>query len=131
VVLWWFPKAGSGECTMEGIRFEAMRPQFEAAGAQIVGISMDDAADNCTFQQAHGFGYPLLSDPDQAIAGQYGTARPDDDDNAGMPLRTTHLIDPSGSLARIYNVTDVHGHAEQVLADLIELSSVTVVDAKQ
>lgn len=43
------------------------------------------------------------------------------DQYASYPRRFSYLIDPHGTIARAYDVTDVAGHAQQVVADLVEL----------
>ena len=49
--------------------------EFEAVGAQRVGISADDVAKQKKFSEKHEFDYPLLSDPDGAVATQFGVRR--------------------------------------------------------
>jgi peroxiredoxin Q/BCP len=43
------------------------------------------------FAAKHGFGFPLLSDTDKAVAGQYGTLGP-----LGFPRRSVFVIDGQG-----------------------------------
>ena len=52
----------------------------------------------------------------------YGTRRPDDHDAAFVPRRLTFLIDPEGTVRKIYVVKDLEGHASQVLYDLGEFT---------
>ena len=52
-----------------------MKSEFEAVGAQRVGISADDVAKQKKFSDKHEFDYPLLSDPDGAVATQFGVRR--------------------------------------------------------
>jgi peroxiredoxin len=40
---------------------------------------------------------------------------------AGFPERFSYLIRPDGVIAKAYNVTDVGGHAAEVLTDLAAL----------
>lgn len=48
----------------------------------------------------------------------YGAARPPDDDWAALPMRVTFLIAPDQTIAKTYEVTDVGGHAAEVLEDI-------------
>ena len=57
---------------------------------------------------------------DHAAGSAYGVRRPIGT-YADYPLRYSFLIDPAGIIRRVYDVDDVWGHAEQVLADLDEL----------
>ena len=62
-----------------------------------------------------------MSDPDGAVATAYGVRRPPASRWRDYPERRTFLIDADGVVRKVYDVTDVHGHAETVLADLREL----------
>ena len=46
------------------------------------------------------------------------------DPYAAVPKRISYLIDPSGVIAKSYEVTDPAGHAREVLADLDDYESV-------
>lgn len=76
--------------------------------------------DNRRFAEEHGFPFPLLCDPEQQVGRLYEVTRPDDDPLAqyGVPLRITYLIDPDGTIAAAWEVSDVHAHPEEVLAEL-------------
>jgi peroxiredoxin len=60
----------------------------------------------------------LLSDVDGHVAELYGVRRPPGSRWAKVPERRTFLIDPVGVVRHVYDVTDVHGHPAEVLADL-------------
>jgi peroxiredoxin Q/BCP len=62
-------------CTHESCHFRDMKAEFEAVGAQRVGISADQVAKQKEFSDKHAFDYPLLSDPDGAVATQFGVRR--------------------------------------------------------
>ena len=75
VVLFFYPAAMTPGCTVESCHFRDMKSEFEAAGAQRVGISADDVAKQKKFSDKHEFDYPLLSDADGAVATQFGVRR--------------------------------------------------------
>jgi peroxiredoxin Q/BCP len=91
---------------------------FEDAGCTILGISFDEPADNKAFRDEHGFPYALLSDPDKTVGTAYDVLRDPSDQYANFPNRISYLIDPEGTIAVSYEVTDPAGHAAEVLADL-------------
>ncbi len=64
-----------------------------------------------------------MSDTDRRVGGAYEVTRGADDQYSSYPRRHSYLIDPQGAIARAYDVTDVAGHAEQVVADLVELGA--------
>ncbi len=62
-------------CTAESCHFRDMKAEFESVGAQRVGISADQVEKQKRFSDKHSFDYPLLSDPDGAVATQFGVRR--------------------------------------------------------
>jgi peroxiredoxin len=58
----------------------------------------------------------LLSDADHAVGKQYGVAS--GAGRFGFAKRLAYLIDPDGVIRQAYQVTDLPGFADQVLADL-------------
>jgi peroxiredoxin Q/BCP len=75
VVLFFYPAAMTYGCTHESCHFRDMKAEFEAVGAQRVGISADDVAKQKKFSDKNQFDYPLLSDPDGTVATQFGVRR--------------------------------------------------------
>jgi len=75
VVLFFYPAAMTPGCTLESCHFRDMKAEFEAVGAQRVGISADDVEKQKRFSDKHEFDYPLLSDPDGTVATQFGVRR--------------------------------------------------------
>jgi peroxiredoxin Q/BCP len=122
IVLWWFPKASTGGCTREGQGFRDLQAEFAAAGAKIVGASFDTAAENLAFTEAQSFGFPLLCDVDRSAGRLYDLVRQPDERSPDYPRRKTFLIDPTGQLAKIYEVTDTAAHPGEVLADVRALA---------
>lgn len=81
---------------------------------QVIGASVDKPAANERWAQKHGLRMPLISDHgDHTVAAAFGVARP----KVGVAKRTTWLIDPDGTLRKIYPKVTPKGHAAQVLAD--------------
>ncbi len=75
VVLFFYPAAMTPGCTAESCHFRDMKAEFDAVGAQRVGISADQVEKQKRFSDKHSFDYPLLSDPDGAVATQFGVRR--------------------------------------------------------
>ena len=84
----------------------------------VLGASFDTPAENLAFAEAQNFPFRLLSDADRHTAEAYGVARDRDDKFSGFARRYSFLIDPQGMIHRSYDVTDVAGHADQVIADV-------------
>jgi thioredoxin-dependent peroxiredoxin len=89
----------------------------------VFGISFDTPEDNKAFREAQGFGYSLLSDVHKTVGAEYEVVRDADDKYANFPQRHSYLIDPHGVIRKTYVVSDVAGHAAEVLADIAALAS--------
>ena len=105
----------------QGLRDSAHR--FDELHAVILGASFDTPAENLAFADAQEFPFRLLSDVDRAVGAAYEVTRAANDPYANFPRRFSYLVDPHGVIVRAYDVTDVAGHAQQVLDDLVELGA--------
>lgn len=120
VVLYFYPKDNTPGCTMEALDFTALRHEFAAAGAVVIGVSRDSVAKHEKFCAKHDLGIPLVSDEDGAICEAYGTWG--EKVMLGRRYmgihRATFLIDGSGQIARVWPKVKVKGHASEVLEAL-------------
>ena len=117
VVLYFYPKDDTPGCTTEACAFRDLLPQFEAAGSVILGISPDDQESHRSFAEKHALPFPLLADPDHAVAEEYGVWK--EKTNYGKTYmgieRATFVIGKDGKIAKIYPRVKVDLHAEKVL----------------
>jgi len=113
VVLFFYPAAMTYGCTKESCHFRDMKAEFEAVGAQRVGISADKVEKQLAFSQKHSFDYPLLSDPDRVVAEKLGVKR----SMSMLPnRRTTFVIDTDGRvLDVIHTEISMSAHADRAL----------------
>lgn len=72
VVLYFYPKADTPGCTIEGKVFSKLYPEFIEAGAFVFGVSPDSVDKICNFSDKYGFSHSLLADPDHKVAEKYG-----------------------------------------------------------
>ncbi|GAC1530373.1 MAG: hypothetical protein NVS3B12_04840 [Acidimicrobiales bacterium] len=84
----------------------------------MIGASFDQPADNKVFADAQDFGFALVSDVTRTVGAAYEVLRSDGDQYIAFPLRLSYLIGPDGLIRRSYAVSDVAGHADEVLRDL-------------
>lgn len=75
IVLFFYPAAMTPGCTKESCHFRDLAAEFQAVGASPVGISGDPVAKQKQFTELHHFGFPLLSDPDGAVATVFDARR--------------------------------------------------------
>lgn len=91
VVLVFYPGDDTPVCTKQLNCYNNELAQFTGIGAQVLAVSAQDVASHERFASKYGFGFPLLSDTDKAVAGLYGTLGP-----LGFPRRSVFVIDASG-----------------------------------
>jgi peroxiredoxin Q/BCP len=120
-LLWWYPKAGTPGCTVEGQELRDHNAAFDEVGCAVVGLSFDTPEDNRSWAVEQGFEFPLLSDVDHAVGRRFEVERDPDDQYADFPLRVSYLVDPDGVIRKTYAVSGVEAHAAAVLATLREL----------
>ena len=117
VVLFFYPQANTPGCTAQACHFRDLAADFEAVGAQIVGISRDSVEAQAAFADKRGFGYPLLADTDRTVAALY-------DVKGGLlglsPVkRSTYVIGQDGVILEVYaSETNMNAHADKALAAL-------------
>jgi peroxiredoxin Q/BCP len=125
VVLFFYPKDFTPGCTTEVCEFRDLTSDFEAAGATVWSVSVLDADSKARFKAEHGLTFPLLADPDHAVAERYGVWV--EKKNYGKTYwgiaRTTFLIDPHGVVARVWPKVKVEGHAAEVLEAVREAAA--------
>ncbi|TYO88497.1 thioredoxin-dependent thiol peroxidase [Oceanicella actignis] len=117
VVLYFYPKDDTSGCTREAQEFTALLPEFEAAGAVVLGVSRDPVSKHEKFAAKHGLGVTLLSDEQGETCARYGVwVEKSMYGRKYMGIeRATFLIDPEGRIARIWRKVKVPGHAQAVL----------------
>ncbi|MEU6075775.1 peroxiredoxin [Micromonospora sp. NPDC047074] len=125
LVLWWYPRACSEVCSVQGRALVPATGPLEELGAAVVGASFDPPTENARFAEQEGIEFPLLSDETKAVGTSYQVLRSPDERFADTPRRITYLIDPQGVVRRAYLVTDAAGHGDQLVADLRELTGAT------
>ncbi|MEN9822269.1 MAG: hypothetical protein RLZ04_695 [Actinomycetota bacterium] len=91
VVLVFYPGDDTPVCTKQLNSYNDDLAQFAELDAQVLGISAQGLESHERFASKHGFGFPLLSDPDKAVAGAYGTLGP-----IGFPRRSVFIVDAEG-----------------------------------
>jgi peroxiredoxin Q/BCP len=123
VVLYFYPKDDTPGCTREACAFRDTQAALKKQGAVVLGVSGDSVASHDKFKTKYQLNFPLLSDPDKAVAkkfGAWGEKVLYGKKTVGM-IRSTFVIDGEGIVRKVFPRVRVDGHAEQVLAALAEL----------
>jgi peroxiredoxin Q/BCP len=121
LVLYFYPKDFTPGCTTEVCTFRDDVLKLRKAGADVIGVSLDDVRSHAQFARKYHVPFPLLSDADRKVAQAYGVLASHGD--VHYARRTTFLIDPEGNIARVYEDVDPERNSAQVLADLATLKA--------
>lgn len=125
LVLWWYPRACSEVCSVQGRGLAPVSDELERLGASIVGISFDSPADNARFAAQEGMSFPLLSDESRSVARAYDVMRRPDEPYADAPRRVTYLISPDATILAVYQVQDAAGHGATLVEDIRSIAEAT------
>jgi peroxiredoxin Q/BCP len=117
LVVYVYPKDDTPGCTIQGKSFTATKPDFEAAGIEVVGVSQDDVASHSSFCNKFGFTIDLLADTEAELLKAAGVGQ---SEYKGTMYwnRTTFVIDPEGILRKVYANVDPEGHEQVLLKDI-------------
>lgn len=116
-VLFAYPKDDTSGCTTEAIDFSGLKPEFDAIGVSVVGISPDSAKKHDKFITKHELGLPLLADEEKTVLQALGVWK--EKSMYGRKYmgveRSTFLVDGKGKVAQVWRKVSVPGHAAEVL----------------
>jgi len=117
VVLYFYPKDNTPGCSVEAQDFAALYPEFQAADAEVVGISRDSLASHQRFIDKFSLPFPLLSDANEKVCQAYAVIQ--EKKNYGKTYmgieRSTFVVDRAGRLAHVERKVKVAGHAAHIL----------------
>jgi thioredoxin-dependent peroxiredoxin len=116
-VLYFYPKDNTPGCTTESIAFREAYPEFQAADAQIYGISRDSLRSHENFKGKLGLPFELISDTDEAVCSRFGVMKMKN--MYGKQVRgverSTFIIDAQGRLVKEWRGVKVNDHVAEVL----------------
>jgi len=117
LVLFFYPKAMTPGCTLEGQDFRDLHAAFKRAKTTVLGISKDSCERQAKFRAKETFPFELLSDEDEKVCRLFDVIR--EKSLYGRKFmgieRSTFLFGADGKLAREWRKVRVKGHAAEVL----------------
>ena len=135
VVVYFYPSAYTGGCNLEAHTFAVKNEEFRAAGASIVGVSLDDIGRLNTFSADPDYcagKIPVASDVDGHVARDYAlsvrTAAQGRKDTRGVEIghgfaeRSTFVVAPDGRVAAAFDGLSPVENVEQALAAVKRLA---------
>jgi len=107
-------------CTAQACGIRDAYAEFERAGAVVLGVSPDSEQRHVKFKDKYGLPFTLLADPEHEIAERYGTwgEKKFTGKTYWGVSRTTFLIAPDGTVAKVMHKVKPATHADDVLAAL-------------
>jgi len=136
VVVYFYPSAYTGGCNIQAHTFAVNSDKFAAAGATIIGVSLDSIKrlnDFSADPQYCAGKFPTASDASGAIAHSYdlkvADAHPGIKDTRGVEIdhgfteRTTFIITPDGKIAATIGGMAPAENVEKALAEVQQLAA--------
>lgn len=99
VVVYFYPKDETPGCTAQACGFRDAYSTFKDAGAEVVGISSDDADSHQRFADHHRLPFVLLADTRGEARKAFGVKK-----TLGiLPGRTTFVLDRQGVVQHVFD----------------------------
>ena len=125
VLLYFYPKDDTPGCTKEACSIRDAFPHFEALNIKVLGVSVDPPESHKKFAEKYQLPFTLLSDAHKKVVTHYGVWGEKHASFMGREhegvIRSSFLIDPTGTIEKIYSDVKPEKHAEEVLRDLKRL----------
>ena len=118
LVLFFYPKDDTPGCTAEVCAFRDSYSDLQALGAEVWGVSGDDAASHRRFVERHRLPFPLLVDRGNNLRQSFGVPSV----LGLLPGRVTYVIDGQGIVQHVFNnLLDGPAHRREAIAALQRL----------
>ena len=121
IVLYFYPKDMTPGCTTQACDFRDQLKKFK--NTVILGVSIDSQERHQKFIEKYDLPFSLLADTDKKVVQKYGVWQ--EKKLYGKTfmgiVRTTFLIDKTGTVKKIFPKVKVKTHIEEVLKELKEL----------
>jgi peroxiredoxin Q/BCP len=112
-VLYFYPKDDTSGCTKEACAFRDRMEDYEKAGIQVYGVSLDSSESHRRFREKYNLNFPLLTDEGGRAAEALGVLR----ENREKANRVTFLLGLDGNIAQVYPDVSPETHADEILED--------------
>ena len=116
LIIFFYPRAFTPGCTTEACDFRDRHDALYAAGYELIGVSPDPVEKLRDFRSKHALPYPLLSDPDHAMAAAYGAwgmKKNYGREYEGV-IRSTIAVDAGGVVEHAWYNVRAKGHAQRI-----------------
>lgn len=118
LVLFFYPKDDTSECTKQACSFRDSYDDFIELGAEVVGISSDTEKSHTRFADKYQFPFKLLSDTDKKVRQSFEVKN----SLLVIPGRETYVVDKKGVIIMVFNSMKANGHMKRAIKALKEKS---------
>ena len=120
LVIYFYPKDDTPGCTIQGKSFTASKADYDKVGIHVLGVSADDVASHKNFCDKFAFKIDLLADPDSTLISKLCIGQTE---WKGMKFweRTSFVVDPKGTIRKVYEKVSPEGHERVLLDDIQKL----------
>ena len=104
LLVYFYPEADTPGCTKQSCSIRDHRQDLAGLDVDVVGISPDRPDKQAAFDTKYSLGFPLLSDPDHAVAeawGTWGEKTAYGKTTVGI-VRSSFLVDEDGRIERAW-----------------------------
>jgi peroxiredoxin Q/BCP len=117
LVLYFYPKDDTSGCTAQACNLRDSLPALKSAGYEIVGVSVDNEKSHLKFISKYNLNFPLIADTEHQLVQAFEVWK--EKSMYGKKymgtVRTTFLIDESGTITRVIDQVKTGEHAAQIL----------------
>ena len=121
IALYFYPKDMTPGCTTQACDFRDQQKNFKST--VILGVSIDSQERHQKFIEKHDLPFTLLADVDKKVVQKYGVWQ--EKKLYGKTfmgiVRSTFIIDKTGTVRKIFLKVKVKNHVEEVLSAIKEL----------
>lgn len=117
LVIYFYPKDNTPGCTAQACNLSENYQALLKAGYSVLGVSKDSAASHNKFIEKYSLPFPLIVDTDLTLNEAFGVWKLKK--MAGREymgtVRTTFIVDETGTVEEIINKVNTKAHTEQIL----------------
>ena len=105
VLVYFYPEADTPGCTTQSCDLRDHLSELGMLAVDVLGISPDEPDKQLAFDRKYALGFPLLSDPDHAVAEAWGAWGPKERKGVTYEgiIRSSFLVTPDGRIERAWS----------------------------
>lgn len=124
IALYFYPRDMTPTCTVQACNLRDNFQLLQKHNIQVIGVSADDINNHKKFETKNNLPFPLVADTSTDISQKYGVWQLKKFMGKTFMgiVRTTFIIDPSGTLVGIISKPKSKEHAQEIIALIQHLS---------